>query len=348
MTRLRFIASEKHSNTFSRAAGTHNGLRNSEILNPVSCGICVHPPKSNIQIRVSCVVSMMTIRAPILAATNILGTIFGAILLFAWGGAARTAGVVSDPSAVLAASPNTASQPRTPVIVELFTSEGCSDCPPADRLLYQLDQTQPVPAAEIIPLEQHVDYWDDEGWRDPFSSSQFTRRQKDYVSAFNDPSPYTPQMVVDGAAEFVGSDSRRALTAIARQAHVPKADLRIEQRTGANSGPRSLPLAITLTPLTGENPKHGADVLLAVTEDDLASNITGGENAGSRLIHRAVVRQLVVLGRVHSDGTFSAEPDLSLSETWKRGNLRVVAFVQDRGTRQIRAAASISLARLAR
>jgi hypothetical protein len=295
---------------------------------------------------------MMTMRAPILSATNVLGTIFGAILLFAWGGAAKNTAAVSDPSEVLAAAPNTAAPttttPRTPVIVELFTSEGCSDCPPADRLLYQLDQTQPVPGAEIIPLEQHVDYWDDEGWRDPFSSSQFTQRQKDYVSAFNDPSPYTPQMVVDGAAEFVGSDSRRALATIAREAQTPKADLRIELRGGAGSSPRSLPLAVTLASLPGGNSKHGADVLLAITEDNLASNVTGGENSGSKLIHRAVVRQLTVLGRVNSDGTFSGQPDLSLSENWKRDNLRVVAFVQDRGTRQIRAASTLSLAPIAR
>src|SRR5690349_2662664 len=171
------------------------------------------------------------------------------------------------------------SQPASPVIVELFTSEGCSDCPPADRLLYQLEQTQPVPGAEIIPLEQHVDYWDHEGWRDPFSSSRFTLRQRDYVYAFNLPTAYTPQMVVDGASEFVGSDVHRALAAIAQAARAPKANLQIQQCSDAPSNPHSVLLRVSLASFSGWNAKHGADVLLAITEDNLASNVTAGENA---------------------------------------------------------------------
>jgi hypothetical protein len=234
-------------------------------------------------------------------------------------------------------------QTATPVIVELFTSEGCSDCPPADRLLYALEQTQPVPGAEIIPLEQHVDYWNSEGWRDPFSSSQFTFRQKDYVYAFNLPTPYTPQMVVDGTAEFVGSDKGSALAAIAKAARVPKASLRIEQHSDAGPTARNLTLHVSLAPLGASNPKHGADVLLAVTEDNLTSNVTRGENAGAHMNHFAVVRELRVLGRVDSTGGFSATPDLALADNWKRENLHVVAFVQDRSTKRILAASTFSL-----
>jgi len=249
------------------------------------------------------------------------------------------------------ASTNSAAHPAphaTPVIVELFTSEGCSDCPPADRLLYQLAQTQPVPGAEIIALEQHVDYWDYEGWRDPFSSSQFTLRQKEYICVFNAPTPYTPQMIVDGTTQFVGSDGLRALAAIAKAAQTPKADLQIEQRSGANSSQRAVSLRVSLPGLNGGILRHGADVLLAITEDNLASNVTRGENAGVQMNHRAVVRELRVLGRVNSDGAFSANPDLSLPQNWKRENLHVVAFVQDHGTRQIRAASTLSLAEIAR
>jgi hypothetical protein len=234
-------------------------------------------------------------------------------------------------------------QTTNPVIVELFTSEGCSDCPPADRLLYQLEQTQPVPGAEVIALEQHVDYWDHEGWRDPFSSSQFTLRQRDYVYAFNLPTAYTPQMVVDGMAEFVGSDAHRALAAISQAARTPKANLQIQQRAGAASGPQSLALSVSLAPFSGWNAKHGADVLLAITEDDLSSNVTAGENAGAHMSHRAVVRELRVLGRTDSSGAFSAAPDLSLARNWKRENLHIVAFMQDRSTRRILGAAMLPL-----
>lgn len=234
-------------------------------------------------------------------------------------------------------------QPANPVIVELFTSEGCSDCPPADRLLYHLEQMQPVPGAEIIPLEEHIDYWDNEGWRDPFSSSRFTLRQQNYVYAFNLPTAYTPQMVVDGAAQFVGNDARHVVAAIAQAARTPKANLQIEQRSGGASGPQSVLLRVSLAPFDGWNAKVGADVLLAITEDDLSSNVTAGENAGAHMNHLAVVRELRVLGRVDSAGAFSASLDLRLARDWKRENLHVVAFMQDRSTRRILGASMLSL-----
>ena len=256
------------------------------------------------------------------------------------GRAAHSAPRVETVAKVSNAAP---AQSATPVIVELFTSEGCSDCPPADRLLYSLELKQPVPGVEIIPLEQHVDYWDNEGWRDPFSSSQFTLRQKDYVYTFNLPTAYTPQMVVDGAAEFVGSDQNRALAAIAKAALVPKANLRIEELSGATSDARTVRLRMSLASLGASNPKHGADVLLAVTEDNLASNVTRGENAGAHMKHLAVVRELRVLGHVDSVGSFSAEPDVTLARNWKRENLHLVAFVQDHSKKRVLSASTLSL-----
>lgn len=234
-------------------------------------------------------------------------------------------------------------QSATPVIIELFTSEGCSDCPPADRLLYSLEQAQPVRGAEIIPLEQHVDYWDSQGWRDPFSSSKFTLRQRDYVSTLHLATAYTPEMVVDGTAEFVGSDRNRALAAIAKAALDPKANIKIEGLSDANSDTRNMHLRVSLAPLGASNLTHGADVLLAVTEDNLPSSVTRGENAGAHMNHLAVVRELRVLGRVDSAGSFSAAPDVTLAGDWKRENLHVVAFVQDRSTRQILGASTLSL-----
>src|SRR5271163_113719 len=108
-----------------------------------------------------------------------------------------------------------ASSPR-PVLVELFTSEGCSSCPPADRLLMELDRKQPALGANIVVRSEHVDYWNSLGWRDPYSSHQWSERQDDYGRSFGLDSVYTPQMVIDGAREVNGSDSRAVLAAVQR------------------------------------------------------------------------------------------------------------------------------------
>jgi hypothetical protein len=230
-----------------------------------------------------------------------------------------------------------------PVVVELFTSEGCSSCPPADRLLAHLEQTQPVPGAQIIALEQHVDYWNGDGWTDPFSSAQFTDRQADYVRALRANTPYTPQMVVDGAAEFVGSDERHALAAIAKSSNAPKANITLELRPDSQAGPDKVALRVRFEPAANWNAKDAADVVLAITENGLSSNVTRGENAGTQLGHRDVVRQLRTLGQLKSDGSFSQDLDVKLEKNWKRENLRGVVFVQQRSSRHILAAAALRL-----
>src|SRR6266853_757817 len=121
---------------------------------------------------------------------------------------------------------------RVPVIVELFTSEGCSSCPPADTLLSRLDRAQPVAGAQIIALEEHVDYWNNLGWVDPFSAPQYRVRQNDYAQRFFIESVFTPQMVVNGQAQFTGNDGNRALQEIGR---APAPGVQVDLRTAVNT-----------------------------------------------------------------------------------------------------------------
>lgn len=228
---------------------------------------------------------------------------------------------------------------RTPIIVELFTSEGCSSCPPADNNLSILLETQPVAGAEIIALSEHVDYWNRGGWTDPFSSAQFSGRQSEYSQYFNRPDVYTPQMVVSGTREFVGGNMREALVQIAEAAKEPKGEVSLEI---AKEGQNTVSFKIKTANLPKTSNENSAIVLLAITENNLTSNVARGENGGRRLAHTAVTRYLQNIGNVSgSDKTLSA--DVVLGQNWKRENLNAVAFVQETGSRKILAAGKIDL-----
>src|SRR5271169_154232 len=189
------------------------------------------------------------------------------------------------------ATSNAPDSASTPVLVELFTSEGCSSCPPADALLSRLGRTQPVRGANIIALEEHVDYWDRLGWKDPFSSEAATARQGEYGEAFGGRQVYTPQMIVDGRAEFVGSSDTDALRAIRAASQAPKPDIQLSWETGDS-------LAIHVEPLTDAPARDGAQLFLVVAENMLHSDVKRGENAGRALEHNGVVRQLLPLGKI--------------------------------------------------
>jgi hypothetical protein len=268
---------------------------------------------------------------------------FGIVVLLIGFGRSMWAGVSYGASA--SARAERAADPGAhPVIVELFTSEGCSDCPPADRLLAQLQRTQPVPGADIIALEEHVDYWNGHGWNDPFSSSQFTYRQYDYAHSFRLSSgPYTPQMIVDGSAQFVGSNERAALAAIAKAAENPEAPVTIAQPPDSSPDGGSMRLHVQVGPAASGHAGDRADVVLAVTEDDLSSNVTGGENAGHHLEHYGVVRELRVIGRLDAAGSFAADQKVNLARGWKRDHLRAVVFVQDHSSRAVLGASVLQL-----
>ena len=160
---------------------------------------------------------------------------------------------------------------HSPVIVELFTSEGCSSCPPADAVLAQLQQTQPVAGAEVIALSEHVDYWNYIGWTDPFSSSAFSARQETYARTFGQQdNVYTPQMIVDGQTEFNGSAMNKAREAIAKAARSPKADVRIvipETKTQKDNQKVRLNVSVKNVPPVDRG--DVAEVILAITEDNL-------------------------------------------------------------------------------
>lgn len=219
--------------------------------------------------------------------------------------------------------------PRRPVLLELFTSEGCSSCPPADRLLETFDRTQPVPGADLIVLSEHVDYWNRLGWADPYSSALFTERQQDYVNRFHTDSAYTPQLVVDGLREVVGSDAGQAKRAIAEAATYAKPEIGLSaQRSGD-----ALKVAMKVA-----GAARGVNVYIVLAEDHAESRVTRGENSGRSLSHVAVVKTMSLAGKTDPQGGFVKDVTLGLqnggSAAW-----RVVVFLQDSHTKQILGAA---------
>jgi len=206
-----------------------------------------------------------------------------------------------------------------PVLVELFTSEGCCSCPPADALLRTLDTTQPVPGIQLIVLGEHVDYWDDLGWQDAYSAHAFTVRQQTYADRLRLASPYTPQMVVDGTLEFVGSDRKRANRAFEKVRALPKVTVRISSLKIENG---SLRAHVDTDPSPAP-----AEVFVALALDHAQSQVLHGENGGHRLEHVAVARNLISVGKTVKGEMFSRDVTLALSATGPP--YRVIAFVQE-------------------
>jgi hypothetical protein len=254
--------------------------------------------------------------------------------------AAMALAIASDHQLVTRPAPFDRSGKRTPVLVELFTSEGCSSCPPADQVLAQLQESQPVANAVVIPLSEHVDYWNYIGWADPFSSPAFSERQRAYARALRLEQVYTPQMVISGQAEFVGSDRSRALAAIRAAARAPQADVQAKPANAPDS-PATLDVRVDNLPPVRQGDK--AEVLLAITEDGLSSSVSRGENAGRRLAHTAVVRSMRALGEARAGHVFTASPRMSLERSWKSGSLSAVVFVQEQASGRVLGAVRVPL-----
>jgi hypothetical protein len=215
-----------------------------------------------------------------------------------------------------------------PVLVELFTSQGCYSCPPADRLLSRLGRES---GGKVVPLAFHVDFWNSGGWRDPFSSSAWSRRQAAYTTALGAKSGYTPQAVVHGLAEMVGSDEERILAAVASAAARPAADLSLALEPAASSVTARVKIEIP-------PPLHGRrwDVMLAVYEAGLVTAVQRGENKGRELRNDYVVRSLRRERLGKNDSVVSeVSSRLPLESEWKRSQVGVVAFLQDPKTLEI-------------
>lgn len=243
------------------------------------------------------------------------------------------AGLGAGAVALLAMSPRTTALDRSgpaptpvPVVVELFTSEGCSSCPPADAFLIDLATKVSVPGVNVITLSEHVDYWDHDGWRDPFSSATFTARQTAYAADHGgDSDVYTPEMIVDGETAFVGSDRAAARSAIVKAASTPKAPIAL---SWASANQPTATIAIGANPATVH-----ASIVVAITEDGLRSSVLRGENAGHTLTHTSVTRRLSVVGQGSADGSFHLELPVKIDPTWNRHALRLVVFAQSSGHR---------------
>jgi hypothetical protein len=235
---------------------------------------------------------------------------------------------------VWAAGGDESSKGGNPVLVELFTSEGCSSCPPADRLLQELDRKQPVSGANLIVLSEHVDYWNQLGWSDPYSSHFFSQRQSSYSDHFGLNSVYTPQMVVDGSTEFVGSDSQQADRACEKAVSDRKVAVRI---TGVSLDSGNIRAHVE----TGElNSASSADVVVAVALNHAESQVERGENSGRRLSHVAVVRSLATVGSIEKGKSFARDLSLKIPTGTDPSNLRLIAFVQEPGPGKVLGAAS--------
>jgi hypothetical protein len=233
-------------------------------------------------------------------------------------------------SSVLTLSPTSAptqtSKPnRTPVLVELFTSEGCSSCPPADALLAKLDHDQPVTTAEIIVLGEHVDYWDELGWHDRFSAHQFTDRQSQYASRLHVDSVYTPQMIVDGTDQFVGNDSTHALHAIQHASQTPKLPLALSHPVvDGHRISSSVSTDVPPAQLQG-------DLYAALVDPKDSTDVRRGENSGHRIQHAGVVRTMQRIASLKDLASKSYEFTLVAPLDASPATMRVVVFAQRAG-----------------
>jgi hypothetical protein len=260
----------------------------------------------------------------------IIGILAGFFGFFVWNFQSNAA--VADARQFLLhdQNKNNVSKNKQPVLIELFTSEGCPTCPPADRNLNFLETEQPFAEADLITLSLHVDYWNSRTWKDEFSSPMFSRRQDIYGQIFKISSVYTPQMIIDGQMQFAGTDLAKMQKAIVESAKSEKGKVElstVEEKNGETK------LKVKISDL----PKHEiSTVFLAVAEDNLTSSRTG--SSGAKRAFTSVVRELKSLGFLSTEQkNMEAETLLQFQPSWKMENLKLVVFVQENGSRKVSA-----------
>lgn len=227
--------------------------------------------------------------------------------------------------------------PRVPVLLELYTSEGCSSCPSADALVDELSRAQPVDGVEVVALGLHVDYWNYLGWADPYSNSDFSNRQALANQALGRDGVFTPQALVNGRVSLVGSDSGGLRQALRAERDRPAAHVEAAARVRGDR----VELSATVTGAPAVARDDEAEVWAALTESGLSTEVRRGENAGRTLHHAPVARRLVRLGQL------SASPlstSVALDPSWKRDRLKAVVFVQERRSRRVLGVAAAPLA----
>jgi len=228
----------------------------------------------------------------------------------------------------LLATGSHAEVPAAPVLIELFTAEGCSSCPPADHFLGQLDATQPIPGAHLIVLSEHVDYWDRQGWPDPYASKAFTERQVAYERSLKVSEPFTPQFVVDGTIDMRLSRREQISKQLLSAAAAVKIPVSIESlHLGADAAP-AVSGVVLVGGMTGDRP---CELFVGVALDHADTQVLRGENRGQHLTHVAVLRELVRVGAVAPGAASRQSFSLPLRPGLEGAPLRVIAFVQQPG-----------------
>jgi len=238
-------------------------------------------------------------------------------------------------SAVRVQRGNAAEPPSTTpasVLIELFTSEGCSSCPPVDAWLQKIDASPPIDGTQLIVLSEHVDYWDHDGWKDAYSSHLLTLRQSAYVSNLGLSAAYTPQIILDGSVELRTSEPQQIGPSIRKEAQTPKVSIRIESTSVEAGQPDAVQGRIEAN---GELGKRAGDIFVATVLDHVSSQVLRGENGGRKLSHVAVVQDITKVGRLEKGKSFDGNFRVTLKPGTDPANLRIVAFVQEPGIGKI-------------